>query len=131
VRRVQSIEKQRTAGHAEREQRIAESAVLAERQKELAAIRSEALALTQTIAAQSAGRAPAVGGDGDRAQEPAVPRSSTPLKTARAASSRTEPSCTPISEYLEASCLGRGQPSSPVLRSEACSKSPASSMKSL
>jgi len=52
-RRVLSIEQQSTAAAAEREQRIAESATLVGKQKELADARAESLALTQTIAAQS------------------------------------------------------------------------------
>jgi chromosome segregation protein len=52
-RRVQSIEKQRSAATAEREQRIGESAELAQREKELTAMRAEALALAQTLAAEA------------------------------------------------------------------------------
>ena len=52
-RRVLAIEQQRAAATAEREQRINESAALAERQKELAAARTEALALAQSIAEQA------------------------------------------------------------------------------
>jgi chromosome segregation protein len=52
-RRVQSIEQQRTAATAEREQRIRESAELAQREQALAAARTEALALSQTLAAQA------------------------------------------------------------------------------
>ena len=52
-RRVQAIEQQRTGAETEREQRISESAALAIRQKELAQVREEALALAQSLAAQS------------------------------------------------------------------------------
>jgi chromosome segregation protein len=52
-RRVQSIEQQRTAATAEREQRIRESAELAQREQALAAARTEALALSQTLVAQA------------------------------------------------------------------------------
>ncbi len=52
-RRVQSIEQQRAAAAAERTQRIAESASLAQRQQELIAARAEALALAQASSAQS------------------------------------------------------------------------------
>jgi chromosome segregation protein len=52
-RRVLSIEQQRTAAETEREQRISESAALAIRQKELTEIRTEALTLAQSFAAQS------------------------------------------------------------------------------
>jgi chromosome segregation protein len=53
ARRVQSIEQQLRAAENEREQRIGESASLAVRQKELTEMRAEALALSQTLAAQS------------------------------------------------------------------------------
>jgi len=52
-RRVQSIDQQRTAATAEREQRIRESAELVQRGQELATVRSEALALAQTVVAQA------------------------------------------------------------------------------
>jgi len=52
-RRVLAIEQQRASAEAERGQRIAESAALASRQKELADVRAEALALAQTLGAQS------------------------------------------------------------------------------
>jgi len=52
-RRVQSIEQQRTAATAEREQRIRESAELAQREQALAAARTESLALSQTLVAQA------------------------------------------------------------------------------
>jgi chromosome segregation protein len=53
VRRVRSIEQQRTAAVAEREQRIQESSALAGRQQELTEARAEALALAQTLVAQA------------------------------------------------------------------------------
>jgi chromosome segregation protein len=52
-RRVQSIDQQRTAATAEREQRVRESAELAERAQALAAARAEALSLAQTLAVQA------------------------------------------------------------------------------
>jgi len=52
-RRVLAIEQQRAAAKAEREQRNGESATLADRQKELTVLRTEALALAQTMAAQA------------------------------------------------------------------------------
>jgi len=52
-RRVLAIEQQRASAEAERGQRIAESAALAGKQKELADVRAEALALAQTLGAQS------------------------------------------------------------------------------
>jgi len=48
--RLLAIDEQMASAAAEREQRIAENAVLAERQKELAGIRASALAATQSIA---------------------------------------------------------------------------------
>jgi chromosome segregation protein len=52
-RRVQSIDQQRIAAIAEREQRIKENAELAQREQDLAAERAEALALAQTLTAQA------------------------------------------------------------------------------
>jgi chromosome segregation protein len=52
-RRVLSIEQQLTAAAAEREQRVNESAALAQREQELTATRAEALALAQSAAAQA------------------------------------------------------------------------------
>ncbi|HEY1984797.1 MAG TPA: chromosome segregation protein SMC [Terracidiphilus sp.] len=52
-RRVLGIEQQRAAAEAEREQRIRESATLADRQKELTAQRTEALGQAQTLAAEA------------------------------------------------------------------------------
>ncbi|KAA6465167.1 chromosome segregation protein SMC [Acidobacteria bacterium AB60] len=52
-RRVQSIEQQRAAAEAEREQRIRESESLAARQEELTAQRAEALAQAQALAAEA------------------------------------------------------------------------------
>ncbi len=52
-RRTLAIEQQRASATGEREQRAAESASLAERQKQLASAREEATALVQTVAAQA------------------------------------------------------------------------------
>ena len=52
-RRMLAIERQRAAAESEREQRIGESAALAGKQKELAAVRAEALALAQTHSGQA------------------------------------------------------------------------------
>jgi chromosome segregation protein len=116
-RRVQSIEQQRTAATAEREQRIAESAVLAERQKELAATRTEALALTQTIAAQS------------QALRQQLAEMETQLKTGRAALDQLRENRSGRSselaklhsdlEYLEATCLAEVNVEAQVLREDA------------
>jgi chromosome segregation protein len=116
-RRVQSIEHQRAAATAEREQRIAESAVLAERQKELAATRTEALALTQTIAAQS------------QALRQQLAEMELQLKTGRAALDQLREDRSGRSnelaklhsdlEYLEASCLAEVNVEAQVLREDA------------
>jgi chromosome segregation protein len=52
-RRVLAIEQQRAAAEAEREQRIKESAELAQREQQLTALKAEALALAESIAAQA------------------------------------------------------------------------------
>jgi chromosome segregation protein len=52
-RRVLAIEQQRAAAEAEREQRIKESAELAQREQELTALKAEALAQAEAIAAQA------------------------------------------------------------------------------
>ncbi len=52
-RRVQTIDQQRTASEAEREQRVRESETLTVRQEELTAVRAEAVEQAQTLAAQS------------------------------------------------------------------------------
>jgi len=52
-RRVQSIDQQRTAATAEREQRIRESAELAQREQELTAMRAEALAQAQKVTTEA------------------------------------------------------------------------------
>jgi chromosome segregation protein len=115
-RRVQSIEQQRTAANAEKEQRIAESAALAERQTELVAARAEALALTQTIAAQSL------------ALRQQLAEMETQLKTGRGALDQLREDRSGRSselaklhsdlEYLEASCLTEVNVEAQVLREE-------------
>jgi chromosome segregation protein len=116
-RRVQSIEQQRATATAEKEQRIAESAALVDRQKELADARAEALALTQTIAAQSQGL---------RQQ---LAEMETQLKTGRAALDQLRENRAGRSselaklhsdlEYLEASCLAEVNVEAQVLRDDA------------
>jgi chromosome segregation protein len=116
-RRVQAIEQQRAAATTEKEQRIAESAALAERQKELAATRAEALALTQTIATQS------------KALRQQLAEMETQLKTGRAALDQLRENRAGRSselaklhsdlEYLEASCLAEVNVEAHVLRDDA------------
>ena len=116
-RRVQGIEQQRAAATAEMEQRIAESATLAERQKELTAARDEALALSQSIAEQS------------QALRLQLAEMETLLKTGRAALDRLRENRAERSselaklhsdlEYLEASCLAEVNVEAQVLREDA------------
>ena len=116
-RRVQSIEQQRAAATAEKEQRIAETAALVDRQKELADARAEALALTQTIAAQS------------QALRQQLAEMETQLKTGRAALDQLRENRADRSselaklhsdlEYLEASCLAEVNVEAQVLRDDA------------
>ncbi len=116
-RRVQSIEQQRATATSEKEQRIAESAALVDRQKELADARAEALALTQTIAAQS------------QALRQQLAEMETQLKTGRAALDQLRENRAGRSselaklhsdlEYLEASCLAEVNVEAQVLRDDA------------
>jgi chromosome segregation protein len=52
-RRVMAIEQQRASAESEREQRITESAALAQREQEFTALKAEALAQAESIAAQA------------------------------------------------------------------------------
>jgi chromosome segregation protein len=115
-RRVHSIEQQQTAAAAEREQRISESATLAERQKELAQVRVEALALAQSIVAQA------------HALRQQLAAMETQLKTGRAAldqlredrASRSSELAKLRSdlEHLEGSCLTEVNVEAQVLRDD-------------
>ena len=115
-RRVQSIDQQRTAATAEREQRVTESAELAQREQELAAARAEALALAQTLAAQA------------QALRQQLTTLETELKTGRAAldqlreerASRSSEVAKLRSdlEHLEASCLAEVNLEAAVLRAD-------------
>jgi chromosome segregation protein len=116
VRRVQSIDQQRTAAETEREQRISESASLAQREQELAAARAEALALAQTSSAQA------------QALRQQLAAMETQLKTGRAALDQLrEDRATRQSEvaklradleHLEASCLTEVNVEAAVLRAD-------------
>jgi chromosome segregation protein len=115
-RRVQSIDQQRTAATAEREQRVRESAELAQREQELAATRAEAQALAQTLAAQA------------QALRQQLATLETELKTGRAAldqlreerASRSSEGSKLRSdlEHLEASCLAEVNLEAAVLRAD-------------
>jgi chromosome segregation protein len=116
-RRVQSIEQQRTAATAEREQRIAESANLIEKQKQLADTRTEALAMTETIAAQS------------KALRQQLTELEAQLRTGRVALDQLRENRAARSnelaklhsdlEYLEASCLAEVNVEAQLLREDA------------
>jgi chromosome segregation protein len=115
-RRVLAVEQQRTAAETEREQRIAESASLASRQKELAEVRAEALALAHTLAEQS------------QALRHQLAQIETQLKTARAALDQLREDRANRSslvaklrsdvEHVEASCLAEVNLEAQVLRAD-------------
>jgi len=115
-RRVQAIDQQRIAAETEREQRINESAALAGRQKELADMRTEALAQAQTLAAES------------QALRHQLATIETQLKTARAAVDQLREDRANRSslvaklradlEHLEASCLAEVNVEAQVLRAD-------------
>ncbi len=115
-RRVLAIEQQSAAATAEREQRIAESATLSARQKELAETRTEALAQAQSIAEQA------------QALRQQLAEMETQLKTGRGAldqlrderASRSSELAKLKSdlEHLEASCLAEVNVAAQVLRED-------------
>jgi chromosome segregation protein len=116
-RRALTVEQQRAAATAEREQRTAESATLAQKQKDLAELRAEATAQTQTIAAQA------------QALRQQLAAMETQLKTDRAAldqlrddrAARSSEAAKLRSdlEHLEASCLTEVNVEAQVLRDDA------------
>ena len=116
-RRVLSIEQQRAAAVAEREQRIRETAELAARGQELAAVRAEALAQAKALAAQA------------QALRVQLATLETQLKTGRAAldqlredrSARSSEVAKLLSdlEHLESSCLAEVNVEAAVLRADA------------
>jgi chromosome segregation protein len=116
-RRVQSIEQQRTSARTEREQRIGESAALAQRQQELAAVRAESLSQAQASSAQA------------QALRQQLTALEAQLKTGRAALDQLrEDRATRSSEvaklgadleHLEASCLTEVNVEAAVLRADA------------
>jgi chromosome segregation protein len=115
-RRVHSIEQQRTAATMEREQRIRESAELAERGKELTALRAEAMSLSQTVAAQA------------QSLRQQLATMETQLKTGRAALDQLRENRAGRSsdvaklrsdlEHLEASCLAEVNLEAAALRAD-------------
>jgi chromosome segregation protein len=116
-RRVLSIDQQRTAATAEREQRIRESAELAQREQTLTAVRAEALALAQTLVAQA------------QALRQQLATLETQLKTGRAALDQLREDRASRSsersklradlEHLEASCLAEVNLEAAALRADA------------
>jgi chromosome segregation protein len=116
-RRLQSIEQQRTAAQAERDERIRESAELAQREQELAAVRAESLALAQASSTQA------------QALRQQLAAMETQLKTGRGAldqlrddrASRSSEVAKLRSdlEHLEASCLAEVNTEAAVLRADA------------
>jgi len=115
-RRVMAVDQQRASAETEREQRIAESAVLASRQSELAAIRAEALTLAQALAAQS------------HEVRQQLSNIEVQLKTARAAVDQLREDRANLYglvaklrsdlEHLEASCLAEVNIEAQVLRAD-------------
>ena len=115
-RRLLAIEQQRVAAEAEREQRINESASLASRQKELAEVRGEAVALAQTLAGES------------QALRQQLATIEAQLKTARGALEQLREDRASRSnlvaklrsdmEHLEASCLAEVNVEAEVLRAD-------------
>jgi chromosome segregation protein len=116
-RRVLAVEQQRAAAAGEREQRTAESAALAERQKELATAREEATALAQTIAAEALQvRQQLAAMDTDlKTQRAALDQ----LREDRAARSSDAAKLRSDLEYLEATCLTEVNVEAQVLREDA------------
>ncbi|MGA3033479.1 MAG: chromosome segregation protein SMC [Terracidiphilus sp.] len=116
-RRVQAIEEQLAAAIAEREHRIAENTVLAERQKELGEARASALAAVQTIAEQA------------RALRQQLAELETLLKADRSALDQLREDRAALSSelatlhadlaHLEASCLAEVNVEAQVLRADA------------
>jgi chromosome segregation protein len=116
-RRVLAIEQQRAAAEAEKEQRIRESAELAERQQALTTLKAEALAQAEAIAAQA-----------HEVRQQLVSMESS-LKAARAAldqlredrSSRSNQAAKLRSdlEHLESSCLAEVNAEASALRADA------------
>jgi chromosome segregation protein len=115
-RRVLSIDQQRTAATAEREQRVAESSELAQREQQLAAVRAEALALAQKVVAEA------------QALRQQLAAMETQLKTGRAALDELRESRAARSsevaklradlEHLEASCVAEVNIEAAALRAD-------------
>ena len=116
-RRVQTLEKQRADAAAEREQRIGESAELADRQRTLTEARGEALAQAQAAAAQ--GQALRQQLAELEAQLKSERAALDRLRDTRAAKSSELAKLRSDLEYLEASCLAEVNLEAQVLREDA------------
>jgi len=113
---VQAIEQQRTAAEAERDQRIAETTELVERQKELTGTRAAALAAAQSLSEHA------------QALRQQLAEMETQLKAGRAALDQLRENRAALSselaklhsdlEYLEASCLAEVNVEAQVLRAD-------------
>jgi chromosome segregation protein len=115
-RRVLAIEQQRVAAEAEREERIGESAALAGRQKELADVRAEALALAQAFAGQA--QALRLQLSAIEAQLKAGRASLDQLREDRATHSSQLAKLRSDLEHQEASCLAEVNVEAQVLRAD-------------
>jgi chromosome segregation protein len=116
-RRVQNIDQQRNAATAEREERIGESAELAEREQQLKTVRAEALALAQTLTAQAQSLRQQLAAletqlKGGRA-------SLDQLREDRASRSSEAAKLHADLEHLEASCLAEVNAEAAALRADA------------
>ena len=116
-RRVQTIEQQRTAAAAEREQRIRENADLVERQKELTDTRAAALVAAQFIAEQAQTLRLQLAGM--EAQLKTQRADLDQLRENRATLSSELAKLHSDLEYLEASCLAEVNVEAQVLRADA------------
>jgi chromosome segregation protein len=115
-RRVLAIEQQRASAEAEREQRIAESASLASRQVELAAMRAEALEAAQSLAAQSQALRQQLASI--EAQLKAARAALDQLRDDRGSRSNLVAKLRADLEHLEASCLTEVNVEAAVLRAD-------------
>jgi chromosome segregation protein len=115
-RRVQAIEQQRTAAEVEREQRIAESAQLAGRHQEFTAIREQALAQAQTLAAESQGLRQQL--TGIEAHLKTARASLDQLRDDRSSRSSAVARLRADLEHQEASCLAEINVEAAILRTD-------------
>ena len=115
-RRVHTLEEQRTAAQAEREQRIAETAGLVEQQRTLTTVRAEAVALAQTVVAQAQELRQQLTALEARLKSERV--SIDALREERAARSSEAAKLRADLEHLEASCLAEVNVEAAALRAD-------------